>query len=293
MLGGNRMNFKRSTTSMAIALMALSLVSMTSIQQDAFAQTQGMSITATADKGSDTITVTGQTVSKISDVTFTVTSPSGSNVVAIDQISPDNNGNFVKVFKVGPTWTENGFYKIKAMQGIGANSLYTLNVFVEIADGMTERTSVTESNLETEIFTPNTTNVAKDRGLFLDKIIIENGSTMFEVTGNTDRVSQDITLKVIAPNGNVVKVTQISPMLDGEFAAKITVGGPLWKQDGFYTVKVQQFDDPKYTASTEVDIKDGVVVPEFGTIAAMILAVAIISIIAISAKSRLSIIPRY
>ena len=35
------------------------------------------------------------------------------------------------------------------------------------------------------------------------------------------------------------------------------------------------------------------VVPEFGTIAAMILAVAIISIIAVSAKSRLSIIPRY
>ena len=287
------MNFKRSTTSMTIALMALSLVSMTSIQQDAFAQTQGMSITVTADKGSDIITVTGQTVSKISDVTFTVTSPSGSNVVAIDQISPDNNGNFVKVFKVGPTWTENGFYKIKAMQGIGTNSLYTLNVFVEVANGMTKRTSETESNLETGIFTPNTTNVAKDRGLFLDEIIIENGSTMFEVTGNTDRVSQDITLKVIAPNGNVVKVTQISPMLDGEFTAKIIVGGPLWKQDGLYTVKVQQFEDPKYTASTEVDIKDGVVVPEFGTIAAMVLAVAIISIIAISAKSRLSIIPRY
>ena len=35
------------------------------------------------------------------------------------------------------------------------------------------------------------------------------------------------------------------------------------------------------------------VVPEFGTIAAMILAVAIISIITISAKSRLNILPRY
>lgn len=35
------------------------------------------------------------------------------------------------------------------------------------------------------------------------------------------------------------------------------------------------------------------VVPEFGTIAAMVLAVAIISIVAFSAKSRLSIIPRY
>jgi len=35
------------------------------------------------------------------------------------------------------------------------------------------------------------------------------------------------------------------------------------------------------------------VIPEFGAIAALILAVAIISIIAVSAKSRLSIMPRY
>jgi len=293
MLNKIRMNFKRSTTSMAIALMALSLVSMTSIQQDAFAQqSQGMSITATADKGSNVITVTGETVSNLTDVTFRVTSPSGNNVVAIGQLSPDNDGKFVKEFIVGPTWSEDGLYEITAMQGIGNNSLYTLNVLVEVANGMTERTSVTESNME-GIITPNVNNAATDAGLLLDAIIIENGSTMFEVTGMTDRVSQDITLTVTAPNGNVVTIDQISPRLDGNFAAEITVGGSLWKQDGFYTVYVQQGDNPNYTASTEVDILDGVVVPEFGTIAAMILAVAIISIIAVSAKSRLSIIPRY
>jgi predicted secreted protein with PEFG-CTERM motif len=43
----------------------------------------------------------------------------------------------------------------------------------------------------------------------------------------------------------------------------------------------------------QIEIIGTFVVPEFGTIAAMILAVAIISIIAISAKSRLSIMPRY
>ena len=293
MLGENSMNFKRSTTSMAIVLMALSLVSMTSIQQDAFAQqSQGMSITATADKGSTTITVTGETVSNLTDVTFRVTSPSGNNVVEIDQLSPDSDGKFVKEFKIGPAWSEDGLYEITAMQGIGNNSLYTLNVLVEVANGMTERTSVTESNME-GIITPNVNNAATDVGLMLDAVIIENGSSMFEVTGMTDRVSQDITLTVTSPNGNVVTIDQISPMLNGNFAAEITVGGPLWKQDGFYTVVAQQFNDPKYTASTEVDIRDGVVVPEFGTIAAMILAVAIISIIAVSAKSRLSIIPRY
>ena len=45
--------------------------------------------------------------------------------------------------------------------------------------------------------------------------------------------------------------------------------------------------------SEEIEIIGTFVIPEFGTIAAMILAVAIISIIAVSAKSRLSIMPRY
>ncbi len=42
----------------------------------------------------------------------------------------------------------------------------------------------------------------------------------------------------------------------------------------------------------EIEIIGTFVIPEFGTIAVMILAVAIISIIAVSAKSRLGIIPR-
>ena len=291
MLGENRMNFKRSTTSMAIALMALSLVSMTSIQQEPFAQTQGISITATTEKAGNSITVTGTTVSDYTDVTFSVWSPN-QNLVAAWQDTPDDDGNFDATFTIGSNWTEDGYYTIVVKQG--TSSTYEVKVGVEVTNGMTLRsTSVTEGNLVTDIFTPNENNAATDAGLFLDPVIIENGSTMFEVTGMTDRVSQDITLTVTAPNGNVVTIDQISPRLDGNFAAEITVGGSLWKQDGFYTVTVQQFDDPKYTASVEVDILDGVVVPEFGTIAAMILAVAIISIIAISAKSRLSIIPRY
>ena len=288
------MNFKRSTTSMAIALMVLSLVSMTSIQQEAFAEGLGMSITATADRGSDTITLTGITSSDITDVTFRITSPSANNVVSIGQLSPDVNGDFGIIFKVGPTWTEDGFYKIAVMQSTHQTSMYALDLEIEIKNGMTTKIiTETVSNYNTGLLNSNPIIVSQNAGLFLDAIVIENGSTMFEVTGMTDRVSQDITLTVTAPNGNVVTIDQISPKLDGNFAAEITVGGSLWKQDGFYTVTVQQFNDPKYSASIEVDILDGIVVPEFGTIAAMILAVAIISIIAVSAKSRLSIIPRY
>ena len=288
----NKMNFKRSTTSMAIVFMALSLISMTSIQQDAFAQTQGMAITATSDKGSDTITVTGMTVSDVTDITFRITSPSGNNVVAVDQISPDENGEFALEFKVGSLWTENGFYTIEAMQSVVPGSLYNLEVLVEVTNGMTEKNSATLSNLETGIWTDIEPNVAKDTGIEINAEA-EMGSDTIVITGTTDRISTDVALTIIAPNGNVVSIDQVSPSLNGEFTSVITTGGPLWTQDGIYTVTAQQFDSSAYKASTEVDIKDGVVVPEFGTIAAMILAVAIVSIIAISAKSRLSIMPRY
>ena len=286
------MNFKRSTTSMAIALMVLSLISVTSIQQDAFAQNQGMTITATADKGSDTIMIVGQTISEITDVTIIVTSPSGNNVVAIDQISPDS-GNFDTEFKVGPTWSEDGFYTITASQSVVQNSLYTLNVEVEVINGMVANdTSATESNIESDVFMSSDPKETRDSGLEINAEA-EMGSDMIEITGTTDRLSTDITLTVVAPNGNIVSIDQVSPGLNGEFTSVLTTGGPLWTQDGIYTVTAKQIDSSAYTDSTEVDIKDGLVVPEFGTIAAMILAVAIVSIIAVSSKSRLSIMPRY
>ena len=49
----------------------------------------------------------------------------------------------------------------------------------------------------------------------------------------------------------------------------------------------------EYDAGTEkIEIVGSHVVPEFGTIAMIILAVAIVSIIAITAKTRTTLIPR-
>jgi len=49
---------------------------------------------------------------------------------------------------------------------------------------------------------------------------------------------------------------------------------------------------PFDATTTDIEIVGTHVVPEFGTIAMIVLAVAIVSIIAVSAKSRLSIMPR-
>ena len=280
---------KHSTT-MAFVLAALSVISITSIQQEAYGEMMGMSLTAEATDGSDTILVRGQTASKVTDITLTVTSPDGFNRLAVDQITPDANGKFATEFKLSPLWKQDGFYTITAMQSVQKNSLYTMSVSVEVVNGITLETLETESNLETGLFMPQESKIF--RGFIMRANAME-GSTTIGITGQTDRTNIDITLKVIAPNGNVVSVEQITPNLDGKFSKNITTGGPLWTQDGIYRVTAQQGDSSDRTTSIEVEIVDGVVIPEFGAIAALILAIAITSIIAVSAKSRLSILPRY
>ena len=269
-------------------------MSVTSVHQDVFAKDAGMSLTAIAEEGENIISISGETTSNITDVTIRVISPNGSNVVGVDQVTPDTNGEFSTQFNVS-NWTQDGMYKIKANQG--TSLLYSITVSVEVSSGMTAETSTTQSSIvdnfssadALETISESTEEMA---GLSITANAME-GSDTIEITGQTSKTNEDVTFSVTSPNGNLVSVDQISPDTNGDFATDISVGGPLWSQDGAYTVTAQQGNDSMFTDSVEVEVADGLVVPEFGTIAAMILAVAIISIVAISAKSRLSIVPRY
>jgi len=127
-------------------------------------------------------------------------------------------------------------------------------------------------------------------GSTLDVVAVE-GSTTINVSGTTDR-RDEIIIKVLAPNRNLVSVDQITPS-GGSFMTTIETGGALWSQDGMYTISAQQGDASNYKTSADVEIIDGHVIPEFGVIAAMILAVAIVSIIVVTAKTRLSLVPKY
>jgi predicted secreted protein with PEFG-CTERM motif len=284
------MKFKNPITSIALTLLALSIISVLAVQQNAYAEIMGMSLTAQAEEGSDTIRVYGQTASKVTDITFTVTSPDGFNKMAVAQTTPDSEGKYSTQFKISPLWKQNGFYTITAMQGVRTNSLYTMAVEVEVINGIAMETIATESNLETGLFMPKESSIFKGFNMKANAL---EGSDTIAITGKTDRTNVDITVKVKAPNGNVVTVKQITPKLDGTFSANIMTGGPLWIQDGDYTIIAQQGDLSDHMTSAKVGIVEGRVIPEFGAIAALILAVAIISIIAISAKSKLSIMPRY
>jgi len=266
--------------------MAVALMSVTSVTQNVFAIDMGMSLTATA--GESNISVSGETASSITDVTFTVRTPDGANIVAVDQVTPDANGIFGTEFNTS-NWKQDGMYTIKAQQG--ESSLYTIELSIEVNGGIATEASASDSNLQVagEVAEVETTAA---EGLSITASAVE-GSDTIGITGQTSKTNEDITLTVTSPNGNIVSIDQLRPGSDGSFTTDIVIGGQLWSQDGMYTVTAQQGNAASFKDSVEVDILDGLVVPEFGTIAAMILAVAIISIIAISSKSRLSIIPRY
>jgi len=118
------------------------------------------------------------------------------------------------------------------------------------------------------------------------------GSTVIALKGqsNLGTSSIPITLSITNPIGNIVAVDQITANQDGSFMTQIKTGGPLWKQDGSYIIKVQQGDsiNTNKIAKIQVDIVNGAVVPEFGAIATLVLLVAITSIVIVTAKGRLS-----
>ncbi len=275
-------------TSISLMLVAVSVIVMSSMGAS-YAQQTGMSITATAQDGSNTIKVTVNTVSKANDVTILVESPT-KNVIEVAQYSPGESGMIEEMIRTdGIFWNQDGFYTITAQQGDA--SLNKLSVRVQVVGGTTFETMVTQSTFENTMI-GGSNNVVSMDGLEITADAME-GSDTITIIGKTDRMQFPITLEVIAPNGNIISVDQVSPTTDGTFLVDIMVGGSLWSQDGDYTITAQQGENPNYKDSVQVEILDGLVVPEFGTIAALILAVAIVSIIAVSARSRLSIMPKY
>jgi predicted secreted protein with PEFG-CTERM motif len=177
-----------------------------------------------------------------------------------------------------------GAYTVSAQQG--SASMYSLSVEISSSSSSGSTSTGVETAEVSEVVEVDTS----EPGLNLSATGVEGSSTI-DVSGTTDR-SGDITLKVIAPNGNIVSVSQITPS-GGGFSVAIETGGALWTQDGMYTISAHQGDASSYQKSAQIEVVDGHVIPEFGVIAGVILAVAIASIIAVSAKSRLALVPKY
>ena len=265
-------------TSLSIVFLAVAIVSVSALSQNAYAAS-GLSLSA--DGSGDTIAISGH--SDRSDLDVTIVVSNDLAIVGVAQASV-SGGSFSASFNVSNL--SDGSYTIAANQG--SSSKYSLNVSVDVSGGSSDSSASVSNQIASAA--AEATSTTPSGGLTLSAGGME-GSTTIDISGTTDR-NGDITLKVTAPNGNVVSVSQISPS-GGSFATTITTGGALWSQDGMYTIKAVQGSASNYQVSAEIEVIDGHVIPEFGVIAAMILAVAIVSIIVVTAKTKLSLVPRY
>lgn len=233
-------------------------------------------------QATDTVLVYG-TVSNVPDyipVKLTVTAPDGE-VVFSPEVQFDDNGEFKRLIHPPLPSFKIGIYTIVATH-------------TEIDDSARIQFEVTGESLVkgTDILTPGTGDRVIVPGLEISAQAIE-GSDTITITGNAVTRDTDVTFSIHSPNGNLVSVEQVSPNQNGQFTIEIKTGGPLWTEDGVYTVTANQGIASEFQDSVEVEIIEGRVIPEFGTIAALVLAAAIFSIIAITAKSKLSVLPRF
>ena len=276
------MNSRRHTiTSLSIVLLAVTIMSVSGLGQNAYAGGAGMSLSAECSGSS--CTISGTTDRTDQDATMVV-----SNDLAVKTVGQLSTSGGSYSGSINVSNFADGSYTVAVNQG--SSSKYSLSVSIEVSSGSSSSSASVSNIVASSEEEAGATGATSAGGLSLTAGGME-GSTTIDVSGTTDR-SGDITLTVTAPNGNIVTVSQISPS-GGSFATTITTGGALWSQDGMYTISAHQGAASNYQVSAEIEVIDGHVIPEFGVIAAMILAVAIVSIIVVTAKTKLSLVPRY
>ena len=263
------------------------------------------SITVTTDKSSysedEIISISGEIkyLALGDQLTILITSPNG-NIAEIDQVTvgPDKKFN-TEITPNGAYWKIPGTYTVLVTQD--ENNQTTISFeFVGI-------TSVPEKMQDSTIEDSTIEN-----SVIPDSIITE---TTIAVHDSTDLIFYEITngkLKNVVPNMDDISLhVYIEAMDDGSITLTIprsVLDASINEGDDEFFVlvdgeevdfeEITTFMDRTLTidflAGTEqIEIIGTFVIPEFGTIAAMILAVAIISIVTISAKSRLSFQSRY
>jgi predicted secreted protein with PEFG-CTERM motif len=253
----------------------------------------------------ETISISGEIKNMIASnqISLIIQSPNG-NLVALDQMTVGSDKQFSTEIKLGgKLMKQEGTYTIKVQYG--EQSITTSFEFGGVID-------MPENALEETIVEDTVEDIVMEDPAIVDSIVT---ATTLTIQDSTDLILYEITngkiTNVIPDLDAVSLLIDIEAIDDGSITLTIprsVLDATINDNDDEFFVLVdgEEVDFEEITTSTDrtltieflagseqIEIIGTFVIPEFGTIAAMILAVAIISIIAISAKSRLSIPSRY
>lgn len=100
------------------------------------------------------------------------------------------------------------------------------------------------------------------------------------IRGETGHPKVPVSVRAEAPGGLVIYDMPAAPRADGSFEARIDASGSGWAADGSYRITVRQGFDSVPPDLVIVEVVDGAVVPEFGTLATAALAAAVVAAVA-------------
>jgi predicted secreted protein with PEFG-CTERM motif len=263
-----------------------------SLALPAFAQEFVDAVTIATDKEAyedgETITVSGSVRERLSgyDVTLQVFAANGNLVTAQQLPVSDENTFGIDLAAGGPLWRSAGTYTIKVLYGTATRTAETSFEFGGSGDV-----------------------IPGPKGKTFPLANPEDGSVGYSIKGGKilsitpDIPAKSLIVEIETTDDGEVKLIIPRSILD----ARLGADGMSGEDDSFFvlvdgaeadfeettTSEDRTLTIPFEDGTTQIEIIGTFVIPEFGTIAVIILAVAIVSIIAVSSRSRLSILPKY
>ena len=251
-----------------------------------FAQT-APNITTSTDKPSytigDTIVISGAVKAVVQGTPLTIQIlDSNNNLVQIAQIDVSQDGKYANTLQaIGPLWKASGTYTVKVQYGptVTAQTTFTFTS----ASTPSSNYFIVKDPSSQQTFSVNYT---------------INGGTVKDMTIDPQSISLIVSLNSTS-DGSITLLIPRS-LIDAKTsngqddAFIILIDGAEVKPQSeetnndfrILTIQFLQGDQ-------DVEIIGTQIVPEFGPIAALVLAIAVISIIAVSAKTGLRFMPKY
>jgi predicted secreted protein with PEFG-CTERM motif len=195
--------------------------------------------------------------------------PPFNNIVAIDQIKVGSDGKYKTTLNTaGGSWKYDGTYTIKVTYG---NQQINNKALVELTGG-----------------------VAKVSKCATGELAANGQCVPFSITGGTvtsamfSSESKSLTINISSFNDGMITVNPSTDAIRGIFM--VLVDDEEWDD---VEINGNQVTVNFPAGTDKIEIIGTFAIPEFGTIAALILAVAIISIIVVSSRTRLNVLPKY
>jgi predicted secreted protein with PEFG-CTERM motif len=274
-----------STSFKGFALLAILVTAIATVPAFAQSSLDTVPITVTTDKESyadgETIIISGETRDYISGVqlTISITNPIG-NRVALAQIEVGTDKTYShEIAAGGSLWKTPGTYTVHVQYGGENRANETTFEFSGSTGGPSGKTFPVQG---TDFSVRYSITGGKVLGITAD---VEAKSLLVEIETTSDGM-----LTITLPRALIdAKITAEED--DNFFVLEDGAESDFSETETTSTERTLEI--PFTDGATEIEIIGTFIVPEFGPIAALVLAVAIISIIAVSAKTRLRLMPKY